>query len=183
MWKFISSSKFERLFLLRKIVSTLTVLLIVRIVWFVEYTEVHSLCYLSLNNFFVKTKKSHLENYKDVSAILINFYNNMIFSFRYGEAKVLPTQKVMIFYYFTVESISLLATNKKFLAGKKKKIWQDFSTEYISLFALNRIFWKTLTNKPLNLHYKVKITKNNKIEKVSERILVSNTSSFRQVRN
>lgn len=46
----------------------------------------------------------------------------MIFSFRYGEAKVLPTQKVMIFYYFTVESlISLLATNKKFLAGKKKK--------------------------------------------------------------
>lgn len=62
----------------------------------------------------------------------------MIFSFRYGEAKILPTQKVMIFYYFTVESISILATNKKFLAGKKK-IWQDFSTEYISLFALNRI--------------------------------------------
>lgn len=54
----------------------------------------------------------------------------MIFSFRYGEAKVLPTQKVMIFYYFTVESlISLLATNKKFLAGKKN-IGKDFSTEY-----------------------------------------------------
>lgn len=105
----------------------------------------------------------------------------MIFSFRYGEAKVLPTQKVMIFYYFTVESlISLLATNKKFLAGKKKNLKRFF---HIFLLALNRIFWKTLTNKPLNLHYKVKITKNNKIEKVSERILVSNTSSFRQVRN
>lgn len=55
----------------------------------------------------------------------------MIISFRYGEAKVLPTQKVMIFYYFTVESlISLLATNKKFLAGKNQKNLKRFSTEY-----------------------------------------------------
>lgn len=55
----------------------------------------------------------------------------MIFSFRYGEAKVLPTQKVVIFYYFTVESlISLLATNKKFLAGKKKNLTRFFHWVY-----------------------------------------------------
>lgn len=56
-----------------KIVLIFIVLFIVWIVWFVEYIEVYLLCYLLLNNFFVKIKKGYLENYKDVFVILINF--------------------------------------------------------------------------------------------------------------
>lgn len=80
----------------------------------------------------------------------------------------------MIFYYFIVEFlIFLFVMNKKFLVGKKKN-WKRFF--YIFLFVLNCIFWKIFINKLFNFYYKVKIMKNNKIEKVFERILVLNIS-------
>lgn len=80
----------------------------------------------------------------------------------------------MIFYYFIVEFlIFLFVMNKKFLVGKKKNLKRFF---YIFLFVLNCIFWKIFINKLFNFYYKVKIMKNNKIEKVFERILVLNIS-------
>lgn len=108
----------------------------------------------------------------------------MIFSFRYGEAKVLPTQKVMIFYYFTVESlISLLATNKKFLAGKKK-IWKDFSTEYFFYTCFEPYFLEDPHQQTTQPSLQGQdYEKQQNLESVWKNIGIKYYSSFRQVRN